>query len=395
MSRKRKSGNSHLPTGLYRKKVRGKSRFRFIKIDGTEFFCPVGTLESNAIDMAIAYNTKHRNPLINVMNKLDPNNKPLSVWLYHIKNRVENEELKVGKICPRGFETFTLDIKRLSTLHGRVLSRSLSLEHVNEFLQVNVISKNKSNNVFNATLSFLRKVFKYLKDEGAVKHNFADDKMKKPKPQKDRIRLNKEGYSMMLKPKDTTLKPPSYLAIAMRLSLQTTHAVNEISLVKYTDCNWLPMPIEQSGLKVFGTLRIHRQKVKNKEASRVEIPITQELKTIIEDSQKDNIDSPFIVHRIKDPRGKPSKKLTHKTQCRPQDISEAFSDFRDKLDLYKSMSKEKRPSFHEIRSLSIYLYGKQGLDPQERAAHTDAKTTKQYTEGHVEWVQIQAAEIKI
>ena len=85
----------------------------------------------------------------------------------------------------------------------------------------------------------------------------------------------------------------------------------------------------------------------------------------------------------------------HPTQCRPNDISGAMSDLRDELGLYKELIKKQRPTFHEIRSLSIFLYGKQGLDPQERAAHTDAKTTKKYMEGHVEWVQIQAAELAI
>ncbi|AAZ26962.1 hypothetical protein CPS_4065 [Colwellia psychrerythraea 34H] len=41
------------------------------------------------------------------------------------------------------------------------------------------------------------------------------------------------------------------------------------------------------------------------------------------------------------------------------------------------------------------MYSKKGLDPQERAAHSDAKTTKKYKEGHVEWVQIQATELAI
>lgn len=226
-------------------------------------------------------------------------------------------------------------------------------------------------------------------DDGATNTNFANNKKKKPKPEKDRIRIDSENYKTILS------TAPHYLSIAMRLPLQTTHTVNEISMAKYSDCTWLKLPLMQSGLLVFGTLRIHRQKVKNKEASRVEIPITQQLKNIIDDSRKDRVASPYIVHRIKDARGKPAQELTHPTQCRPNDISGSFSDFRDKLSLYAELPKKNRPTFHEIRSLSIFLYGKQGLDPQERAAHSDAKATKKYMEGHVEWVQIQAAELVI
>ena len=125
------------------------------------------------------------------------------------------------------------------------------------------------------------------------------------------------------------------------------------------------------------------------------MPITQQIKNIIDDSRKDRIASPYIVHRIKDARGKQAHDLTHPTQCRSADLSETFSKYRDQLDLYNNLEKKQRPTFHEIRSLSIFLYGKQGLDPQERAAHTDAKTTKKYMIGHVEWVQIQAAELVV
>jgi len=387
MSRKKKSENAHFPVGLIKKKVRGKWRFMIRKVDKKEFLCPIGTLETEAIDLAIAYNAKYRNPLINILINHEPDNKQLSTCIQHIKDRVESEELAVKKISKRVFSTFCLDMDRLNLLHGKVLTKNLNLSHVNDYLDTYVTGK--SDNVYNAKISFLRKTFDYLLDDGAVTTNYPDKKKKKPKPTKDRVRINTENYLAMLPP------APHYLAIAMRLSLQTTHAVNEISLAQYCDCTWFKQPLMQDNLLVFGTLRVHRQKVKMKEASRVEIPITQQLKNIIDDSRKDRVASPYIVHRIKDARGTPAKELTHPTQCRPNDISEAFSQLRDKLGLYKELAFKKRPTFHEIRSLSIFLYGKQGLDPQERAAHTDAKTTKKYMEGHIQWVQIQVAEIVI
>jgi len=387
MSRRRKTENAHLPSGLSRKKVRGVSRFRFRKIDGKEFFFPQDTLETLAIDTANAYNTKHRNPLINILLNHDPDNKPLSVWIPYIKDRVESEEFKVNKIGKRNFRTFCLDMIRLDTLLGEVRTMDLKLAHVNKYLTEYV--QGKSNHVYNSKISFLRKVFDYLLDDGGVTINYANNKKMKPKPDKERIRIGVDNYKSMLD------SAPHYLNIAMRLSLQTTHAVNEISLAKYKHCTWFKKPKFEGGLTIFGMIKIHRQKVKDKEASRVEIPITQKLKDIIDDSRKDNIASPYIVHRIKDARGKDGQDLTHPTQCRPNDISEVFSDYRDELGLYANLTKKEKPTFHEIRSLSIFMYGKQGLDPQERAAHTDAKTTKKYMEGHIEWVQIQAAEIAV
>ncbi len=387
MTRKRKAGNTHFPQGLYKRKMRGVNRFFIRKTDKTDFFCPVGTLEAEAIDLAIAYNSKHRSPLINALLNHDPNNKHLSTWIQYVKDRVKNEELAADKISKRVFANFCLDMDRLNELHGKVLTKDLALSHVNKYLDTYVAGK--SNNVYNAKLSFLKKVYSYLLDDGAITVNHAENKKVKPKPEKERVRIDLENYKALLSP------APHYLAIAMRLSLQTTHAVNEISLAKYRDCKWLEQPIMQDGLLVFGTLRIHRQKVKKQEASRVEIPITQALKTIIDDSRKSRIVSPYIVHRLKSKGGVSAKDLTHPTQCRPNDISEAMSALRDKLGLYQELAFKKRPTFHEIRSLSIFLYGKQGLDPQERAAHTDAKTTKKYMEGHTQWVQIQAAELVI
>lgn len=72
---------------------------------------------------------------------------------------------------------------------------------------------------------------------------------------------------------------------------------------------------------VFRTLQLYRRKVIKYTASRVEIPITQQLKGIIKDSKKDKVVSPYIVHRRKDPRGKSGQSLTSPTQCRPEDIT--------------------------------------------------------------------------
>ncbi|WP_017445687.1 hypothetical protein [Gayadomonas joobiniege] len=52
-----------------------------------------------------------------------------------------------------------------------------------------------------------------------------------------------------------------------------------------------------------------------------------------------------------------------------------------------------RPTFHEIRALSIHLYSEAGYDPQARAAHTDSKSTRIYQRGHVDWVEVPAGEV--
>ena len=387
MPRKKKFENRHFPIGLTQRKLRGVKRFRYRKPNGKDFLFPIGTLEIDAIEAAIIFNQKHRNPMIKLLMEHDPYNKPLTQWVDVIIERVRKEELEAERINEDSFKAFLLDMARLKTLHGEVPTKTINLDHVNSYLET--YAKGKSSGVYNRKISFLKKVFSYLLDDGAMTFNPAENKKKKPTPDKIRIRLSLEKYKQLLN------QTPHSLNIAMRLSLQTTHAVNELSVAKYKDCRWFDKPMVENDLLVYGLMRIRRQKVQKKEASRVEIPITQKIKDIIDDSRKDNIVSPYIIHQLKSRKSKLAKGLTHHTQLRSKTISKLFSKFRDKLGLYDNIEMDERPTFHEIRSLSIHMYKKSGIDPQERAAHTDAKTTKKYAEGHVKWVQILAAELPI
>ncbi|MBC8652918.1 tyrosine-type recombinase/integrase [Providencia vermicola] len=69
-------------------------------------------------------------------------------------------------------------------------------------------------------------------------------------------------------------------------------------------------------------------------------------------------------------------------------LSRAFSKARDKAGAYADLPQEQRPTFHEIRALAAHLFEKSGVDPQARMAHSDAKSTKIYTQDHVEWVSV-------
>ena len=99
--------------------------------------------------------------------------------------------------------------------------------------------------------------------------------------------------------------------------------------------------------------------------------------------------SPFIVHRITERRVKRSKEVSHPTQVAPDYLSRSFSSVRDRLSLYDKLPMEERPTFHEIRALAAHLF-----DPQGRMAHSDAKSTKIYTENHIDWVVVPHGEIK-
>ncbi|MEN3158247.1 integrase [Alkalimonas sp. NCh-2] len=380
--KRRTDQNKDLPVGLHRKIVRGKERFVFIREDGTNKWLPAGVSRADAIAAAHAYNSKYRYPDTVISERGNKYNKRLSDWVPVVLERVKKEE----SLSDNAMSTFEMDCQRLLELHADVYSNQVSLLHVNQFLEK--FCAGKSNNVYNRKISFLKKVFDYLCDMSAMSTNPAELKKVKPKATKTRQRLSIDAWQAI---HDAA---PAWLQIAMRLALQTTHAVLEISRVKYRDCEMFDSPVLQDGLMVYGVMRIHRQKVHKKEASRVAIPITQQLKSVIDDS-RDTVFSPYVVHKVKTDSNPIAKGLTHETQLTTRLISSTFSDLRDELGLYKELNKEARPTFHEIRALAIHLYTQIGVDPQARAAHTDAKSTKIYQRDHVQWVEVPAAEIML
>ena len=222
--------------------------------------------------------------------------------------------------------------------------------------------------------------------------NPATRKKKRRTDEKKRQRLSFEHFMAIRR------AAAPWLRTAMDLALQTTHARLEVSRIRYSirepkdgicGCIWF----EQQQNGIYGMLYIHRQKVQKKEASHVAIPIGDELKRII-DNSRDNVASPYVVHRIPKRNVKRSKEVSHPTQVAPDYISRSFSAVRDKLGLCNHLAMEERPTFHEIRALAAHLFDKQGIDPQGRMAHSDAKSTKIYTKNHTNWVVVPHGEIR-
>lgn len=371
--RRRTNKTSDLPTGLAIKKVRGVDRYRYRYPTGKEYLFPVETTRLDAIQATLLFNVEQRSPEKMQMMRSDKYNQPLSYWLPIIKPRI----LKDRPLGANALQQFESNCELLLNHFGSVYSKMITLETVNDFLAI--AADGKSNNVYNRKLGFLNKIFKYLVDESAMQINFAEQKLARPKEEKKRQRLKLDDFKKMLDASATDRKL-HWLNIAMRLSLQTTHATLEVSRMKYRDIK-------------DGHIRIHRQKVQHKEASRVEIPITAELQKVIDESRK--MACPYIVQRVGRYREQIGEGCDHPFQVSSKQISREFSNLRDKLGICSQLSKEQRPTFHEIRALSIHLFDKAGVDPQSRAAHSDAKSTKIYKENHVEWVRVPAAELKI
>lgn len=355
----------------------------------------IGTDRAYAIAVAKEYNLRMRpnvavslESIIREEGGINGEAKPLSEHLDRLMKRIIIDE----KPAQSTLADWNNDLVRVKEYFSDIAACDINLEHVNGFIARYHTAS--SANVQNRKVLFLKKIFSYAMDESLMFDNPATRKKMRRTDQKQRRRLSLDDYMRIRG------AAALWLRTAMDLALQTAQARLEVSRIKYSikepkeglcGCVWLPC--EQNG--VFGTLYIHRQKVKHKEASHVAIPIGHQLKEIIE-SSRDNIASPYVVHRLPDKRSNDiSKEVKHPTQVAPDYLSRAFSALRDQVGVGENLPTEQRPTFHEIRALAAHLFEKQGIDPQARMAHSDAKSTKIYTQDHVDWVSVPHAEIKV
>ncbi|MDV1941109.1 MULTISPECIES: phage integrase Arm DNA-binding domain-containing protein [Enterobacter cloacae complex] len=388
-ARPRKKEYRHLPDYLFFDKDRGV--YKFTLVTGKKK--NIGKDRAMAIAIAREYNLRMRpelspsvDNLIRESGGVTGEAKPFANHVDHIMARAVEDE----RPSQSTLDDWNNDALRVKEFFINIPACDIELEHVNAY--INKYHASSSANVQNRKVSFLKKLFSYAVDESLMLDNPATRKKMRRTEEKKRQRLSLENFMAIRR------AAAPWLRTAMDLALQTTHARLEVSRIRYSirepkngvcGCVWLEQPKEG----IYGTLYIHRQKVQKKEASHVAIPIGDELKRIIDES-RDNVASPFVVHRIPDRQVKRSKEVSHPTQVAPDYLSRAFSSLRDKLGLCDKMAMEERPTFHEIRALAAHLFDQQGIDPQGRMAHSDAKSTKIYTQNHIDWVLVPHGEIK-
>lgn len=388
-SRPRKKEFRHLPDFLYYDS--SKKQYRLTLVNGVRK--NIGADKTRAIAIAREYNNIMRpentisvNSLVIESGGQNGEALPLSEHLGKLFERIVRDE----QPSKSTLSDWTNDLERVSAFFKDIPSNEISLEHVNGF--INEYHADASANVQNRKVSFLKKIFSYAVDESLMFDNPAERKKMKRVDAKKRRRLS---YDDFLKIRDAA---EPWLRTAMDLALQTTQARLEVSRIKYSikapknnTCGCVWYEEEKNG--IFGMIYIHRQKVQHKEAAHVAIPIGKKLKEII-DNSRDNIASPYIVHRL--PARLPnniSKEVNHPTQVAPDYLSRAFSALRDKTGVAANLPMDERPTFHEIRALAAFMFKDRGYDPQARMAHSDAESTKIYTENHVEWVEVPHCEI--
>ena len=357
----RNSKNKGLPVGLYQ----DKKGFIFRRIDGKQV--RLGLNRARAVQIANHYNSIYRVER-DLLSKVMAHQ---FVTFRQFLKAFENEIIPERELSDSWLTELKRKLKILNAELGAYDPRDLDLEIITKFLE----SVASSPRMFNQWRSLLVDIFKEMMDKGIVETNFAENKKPK-KEKKSRKRLTPQQFVAIRE------ASPSWLQIAMDLAFQTTHSRNEVVNAKYSDI-------------VGEFLRIARKKTKKHAASFVEIPMSSVLKEIIKRS-RDNVISPFIVHAQPIKITQARRKYEHWTYVTPEQLTRAFKEVRDELEIFENVPMNERPTFHEIRALSIWVGEKAGYDMQARAAHSDREMTEKYKSGHeIEWNRVENIELKL
>ncbi|WP_314189584.1 phage integrase Arm DNA-binding domain-containing protein [Yersinia massiliensis] len=390
-ARPRQRVNRHLPDQLYFDKSTGVYRFTLV----TGKRKSLGTDRAIAIAVAREYNNQMRPEktvsIHSLIRESGGNNGEAHPFSEHV-DKILARAIIDEKPAAATRADWESDKVRVKEYFSNIATCDIDLEHVNGFIQH--YHADASANVQNRKASFLKKLFSYAVDESLMMDNPAARKKMRRTDSKIRRRLSIEDFIKIRNAADR------WLRTAMDLAIQTAQARLEVSRIRYNisqpkegvcGCKMYDEPVNG----IHGMLYIHRQKVQHKEASHVAIPICNVLKAIIDES-RDNIASPYVVHRLPLNRSNPtSKEVRHPTQVAPDYLSRAFSTLRDQVGVGSKLPFEQRPTFHEIRALAAHMFKIQGMDPQARMAHSDAKSTQIYTENHVAWVEVPHGEIAV
>ena len=195
-----------------------------------------------------------------------------------------------------------------------------------------------------------------------------------------RARLTLDDFCKIHKAAVDHLHP--WAARAIELGLVTIQRREDISRMSFRH-------------QVDGRLLVEQGKSTDAETGdvqmRLRIPIALRLHAVnwsIEDIIKrcrDDVVSSWLVHH-----GRTMGQASAGDPVHPQTITGAFREARELAGIKVAEGKTP-PTFHELRSLGIRLYKKQGYDAQALAGHKDPDTTATYNDNRGrEWIDVAA-----
>lgn len=274
----------------------------------------------------------------------------------------------------RGYKPNTLGVYQahFNKLRDNLGSRPIEDVSVQDIAEIMEPLSARSANQFRQVATDL---FKVAMSRG-IRHDNPASATLKRREKKARARLTKAQFYAI-----RALCEP-WMQNAMDLALVTLQRRGDVARMKFDDVK-------------DGRLHVVQEKTEKYDAGYLAITVSPALSKIIKRC-RDDIASPYMIHRKPKRKIKDRAGLDHWTQVSPPMLGRAFADARDKCELFEGMDAATLPSFHEIRALGIKLYRDQGIDPQKLAGHSTAKMTSNYDSGHdeIRWTEA-AADLKL
>ncbi|WP_163834723.1 tyrosine-type recombinase/integrase [Spartinivicinus ruber] len=285
-------------------------------------------------------------------------------------DRFKKEFLPTRNLKPRSLLNSEYRLNRIARDIGKLPLKELTVPTVADYLD-----NSFSGDSYCQHRSILIQVCRFGITKGLLTFNPAEVTMNK-KAEKIRQRMTIEQYHAIYQLADPWLKN------AMDIGLITLQRAGDVVKMKFED-------IKDNRLFV-----IQQKTEKHGESAYLAINIGEELGAVIKRASESGIRSPYIVHRNPDRRSSSHRRNDHWTAIKRDYLSRAFSEVRDKTNLFKELKARERPTFHEIRSLGGYLYEKAGYDKdfiRRLMGHTSEKMTSHYLDGHANrWTECSA-----
>jgi integrase len=219
----------------------------------------------------------------------------------------------------------------------------------------------------NATRKNLKMMMQYALTKGYITGNSNPVDLTKPvKTKRVMKRHTYEGWMAIYDHPEC----PQWLRCAMNVGLTT--------LQRRADILSILMPKSTDTY-----IEVIQQKTeKYSDMGYLKIEITPELKAIVNQC-RDNIVSPFLIHRKPLIRNAGREDGVHYTKVYPKYLSDEFKRIRDLANPYPDLAMNEQPGFHQGRALGIYLIQKQTKEyPQQLAGHANPEMTENYGRGH-------------
>ena len=218
--------------------------------------------------------------------------------------------------------------------------------------------------------ALLLNLFQYATHSGYKTSNPVTLTLIKKQDDKKRQRLTAESYIAIRE------AAPDWLQRAMDVALFSLQRRHDITSLTRSQVD-----LERN------TVTLVQHKTENyAKPIHIEIVMGSELRRAIEACMRSSVPCPFLIHaRPERMTAQARKAKAHPFAVLPQRLTKAFAAARDAAGIGADLAPEQRPTFHELRSLGIHLYGKAGCSNvyvMALSGHVTEAMLKHYQEGH-------------